>query len=245
VFDTATFRSKNMIAPCLGRAFGGALLLATLGIGSAQAALSIVPSVGGAPTGVTRWNLDVGSPAPAGVTVTLTPDAAFVTGSQSGLYAAPFLSGNNGVGFGPGGTDQPNGVDTTQYLTTGSTGAFANAMIEIAFSTPQRYFGLLWGSVDDYNTLEFFNGNVSVGVLTGLDVTPNAVGNQGEQGTFYVNINSTLDFDRLVFTSSQYAFEFDNIAFNQDEVSIPEPTTLGLLGAGLIGLGLARRRRAG
>jgi hypothetical protein len=39
-----------------------------------------------------------------------------------------------------------------------------------------------------------------------------------------VNINSTLGFDSVVATSSQYAFEFDNVAYSATPV--PEPTTM-------------------
>jgi hypothetical protein len=42
-------------------------------------------------------------------------------------------------------------------------------------------------------------------------------------GTLYVNISFTGSdsFDKVVATSSQYAFEFDNVAFNV----VPEPST--------------------
>ena len=91
------------------------------------------------------------------------------------------------------------------------------------------YLGLLWGSVDTYNTLSFYNdhGTNFLGSITGSQVSSMANGDQGEQGTFYVNINSTVAFDTVVATSSQHAFEFDNVAFGSEQISsiAPEPST--------------------
>lgn len=215
----------------------------------ANAALMIVSSVGGAPTGVIKENFDSlplgsvgGVTVDTGIIVNFTPNAQAVTGSVGGQYAAPFLSGGNGLGFGPGGIDQPNGADATTYLTAGSTGPTPLAQVELILPIEAKYLGILWGSVDTYNTLSFYDGMTLVGTLTGSDVLASPVGNQGEEGTVYVNINSTLKFDRVVATSSQFAFEFDNVAFNDSPViGVPAPMSLALLGAGLLGLGVARR----
>jgi hypothetical protein len=208
----------------------------------AQANLMVDATVGGAPTGVNYANFDdlaLGSTGgtSGGINVSFTPDGKVVQGSQSGQYAAPYLSNSNGTLFGDSTTSGP---DATKYLTTG-TGS-----VTLAFGGPQMYLGLLWGSVDDYNTLTFYNGGSAVGSLTGLDVTASANGDQGVQGTFYVNVNSDTAFDRVVATSSQYAFELDNVAYNDSNVSVPEPGTLALFSLGLLGAGVgARRRRKG
>lgn len=218
--------------------------------------LSISSVNGGAPGGVILDNLDwlttngldaapntTGGLSPqSGMSVSFSPDGGAVEGNVSGINAAPFLSGNNGQGFGnpfPG-NDQPNGQDTTVYVTAGG---IQGSSVTFLLPSDERYFGLLWGSVDTYNTLEFYDSsNNLVGTLTGSDVTAFANGDQGAAGTFYVSINSDVAFNRVVATSSEHAFEIDNISFNQT-IPSPEPITLSLFGAGLAGLGLVRRRR--
>jgi MYXO-CTERM domain-containing protein len=238
------------------------LTAGVLAVGGASASpLTIFSSNGGAPTGAVRFNFDalaVGSGSPLVTTsvdgstqmqLVFNPQAGVVSGAQGGVYAPPVISGSNGIGFGAGGATQPNGATTTSYLTTGSTGAqgFANASMTFNLPFAAQYFGLLWGSVDTYNTLSFFDGTTLVGSITGSQVTSNATGNQGAMGTFYVNINSTVAFNRVVATSSQFAFEIENVALqrgpgNDPDVTVPTPAAFGLFGLGLLALAALRRR---
>ena len=92
----------------------------------ANATLTPSGSVGGAPTGVILDNLDwlalgsAGGTSSSGITVNFFGNAQAVTGAVGGQYAAPYLSGGNGTGFGS--PNQANGADATIYATSGSTG---------------------------------------------------------------------------------------------------------------------------
>jgi hypothetical protein len=107
-----------------------------------------------------------------------------------------------------------------------------------------EYFGLLWGSVDGYNTLSFYNGATLLFSFTGDQLLAGANGDQGVNGTLYANITTDgTAFNRVVATSSQYAFEFDNLAFSRDVPSVPDAgSTLLLLGVSLAGLRAWRKR---
>ncbi|WP_426960193.1 PEP-CTERM sorting domain-containing protein [Muricoccus radiodurans] len=238
-----SIEGKTMLRKAL---LGGVFASLAFAGGAQAAAIILGATTGGGPlAGSTRENFDGlaanGGTTATGIDVSFTPDGAAVTGSSSGFYAAPFLSGNNGDGFGAGGSNQALGVDATTYLTSGNTSNNGGngGTATLAFSMSQAYFGILWGSVDTYNTLTFLNDGIVTGTITGSDVINPANGNQGLGGTAYVNIYVQGGYDQVVLTSTQYAFEVDNVAY-----AVPEPTTLALFGAGLLGLGLARRRRS-
>jgi hypothetical protein len=206
-----------------------ACMLATCHV--ANATLTFNSLLGGnAPAGTSKFNFDDQTALPLGnvggvvssvsgpnatMTVSFVPDGQALAAAIQNVAAAPWLTPANGVGFGVGGGDQADGVDATTFLTTGT--GVGRAILTFA---PSKYFGLLWGSIDSYNSLDFYNGDTLIGTVTGSDVTSTPNGNQGAQGTRYVNIFSDATFNKVVMRSEQaYAFEFDNVA-------VPEPTTM-------------------
>lgn len=228
-------------------AFGMIFAFGASVMSSASMAATLSASVGGVPVGAGVYeNFDsltaTGGALPHGITVTFSGTGAGTVAQPNviGKYAAPVISGSNGTSFG---NLQANGPDATQYLSTGI------GQVTLQLDKYHQYFGLLWGSVDDYNTLSFYDGAKLLFNFTGRDVDSHANGNQGTAGTFYVNINSDTSFNRVVASSTRYGFEFDNVALavnprNPLAISpIPEPETYTMLLAGLTLVGVMVRRK--
>lgn len=164
-------------------------------------------------------------------------------GAACSSIASFNISGNAGITTGSSGTAAaPPTSNTSCYLTVPLTGGNGSAVWDSPGAN--NYLGLFWGSIDDYNSLEFLDAASNViGTVTGTNVIDAGAtfGDRISAGSNrYVNLflsGGSYSAVRLVSTS--FAFEVDNVAYAR----VPEPGTLALLGLGLVGLGVSRRRK--
>jgi hypothetical protein len=174
-----------------------------------------------------------------------TTGAEIVNGSVAGQYQAPLMSG---------------GRDTTNYLSVfGGT----TETITLKSGILGQVFGLYIGSLDTYNTIQFYSGNTLLtwsnlggsGTVTGTNIA-NATGLVASQypntddpnANRYVFFSSDTPFTKIVLGSSNNSFEVDNLALAYTgslSQSVPEASTWVMMILGFVSVGLVGYRRTG
>jgi len=195
----------------------GALALA-LSAGAATAATISIASL--ADTTAMLGSLSATSVVlPSGVT---SSNLKKVSNSIGGQFRSPFEA--LGVG----------NYESIEYFTVGSPVPNNINPATLTFGKDQTSFSMLWGSIDTWNVLQFFNNNVLTFTATGnVNVNPAT-----QIDAYFVSIGSIL-FDKVVFTSNTAAFEVSNI----QTTPVPVPAAGLLLIGALGGLAFLRRRR--
>ena len=143
--------------------------------------------------------------------------------------------------------------DTTAYFTVGPTDG---GPASIALAQKANYFGFFTGSLDGHNLVQFYLNNAVVDAFTGTQINqvafPGAATNGDRSRSTYVNYFPTsgttqVFFDKVVYSSSDNAFETDNHTFGQATPEqlgrVPEPGLIALLGIAGFALLASRRRQ--
>jgi hypothetical protein len=138
--------------------------------------------------------------------------------------------------------------DSTQYLALGFS---TRNSVTLNFGREMDYFGLYWGSTDDYNDIAFLDKSGKVlASYTGADIAGDANGDQIADTTnayihFFSDVENGQTFNSVVLFSNGNSFESDNHAYRNAAAptGVPEPTTLlGLVLSGSV-VGICKHRQ--
>ena len=151
---------------------------------------------------------------------------------------APFFTGST-----PNSNANPTGISDS-YMAVG--GAGVPELITLTFDSPLRYLGFLFGTADQYNHLLLFNDDDLVSDYTGEQLIPPGNGTVGDQAYVNMYFSRNAKVDKVEFLSGVAAMEVANISFQERCERgnvVPEPTTFGFIGVGLIGLTWLKRKK--
>jgi hypothetical protein len=150
----------------------------------------------------------------------------------------------------------PNWVQEPAGFPSNGTNYFGAAeyLNPETFSVNKGFFNSLSvyiGSLDTYNTISFYSGATEVATYTGSQLAtmaglspPGSSPTDGNDNRrYFFTFAAADDVNKVVFSSSAPAFEFDNIAAAVS--GVPEPATwaMMILGFGFVGFMLRGGRR--
>ena len=113
----------------------------------------------------------------------------------------------------------------------------ANSSATYNLGTATNKVEFVWGSVDSFNLVKFYQGATLVDFVTGGNVI--AEGAYSGFSFAQVMITANSLFDRIEFSSTQNAFEIGNLKISV----VPLPAALPLYGAGVALLGFMGWRK--
>jgi hypothetical protein len=187
--------------------FGGLIAAAALAIGLAGAAPAATVTFGAMPA-----------------TNTLNPLATTKSGNVEENVAGTV----GGIRLSPG----AGSADAATNVFTAVEIGFA----EYAFNTLKNSLSFVWGSPDNFNSVEFYRGGNLIDTVIGTGDGKNVA----LPTATFTAIGDGLGFDAVRFVSARKSFEFGNVSV----AAIPVPAAGLLLLTAVGGIAALRRRKA-
>ncbi len=174
-----------------------------------------------------------------GAPLTLTfPGAGTATLSGAGSIASVTAGSTNGAGR--------YGTSPTNYWSVNANGGFT-----IDLSDPTAAFGFFGIDIGDFGEQLRITLNDTAGTVIDPAHTLGSVGSTDGSVFFFGLIGTTPadTFTQIAFSTASgdgdvFAFDDMTIGSPTQVVPIPEPASIAILGMGLVGLGVMRRRKA-
>ena len=175
----------------------------------------------------------------ADITTGLTPNSLLINGAP---YPVSTLVYPGGAGFSELSSNPWGAANPFQYSATLNGSVYAgiwNGAATYNYTSPQSDFSILWGTIDYNNAVDFFGQNgTPLGTLVGADLAtaaalydPNYTWANGVDITVQI---STPYYSLVTIGGPNLTFEYANLVSASG--SVPEPSTIVLLGVGLAAL---------
>jgi hypothetical protein len=212
------------------QSFKAAILSTVLALGASAAQATTITFDGIAPAGTYAYYYPGAAFTPtAGYTMSFTGQTAFIF--DTAFYASNSYYASNG-------TDYLRLYQSTTTLKNSSGALFSVNSIDLANSYTST------ATASPYNATATLTGTFADGktVTTSYVLSNNNFASTNDYTTAllagFTNLTS------FTIAATGYNLNVDNIVINQAAANVPEPASVALLGLGLAGFAVARRRKA-
>ncbi len=138
--------------------------------------------------------------------------------------------------------DSSYGYNSTgRYLDNGSYGSHGFGTMDMEFAGGTDAFGFNWSMAESWADWTLTAYDAAHTIIESWSLPSTGSSSAGE---FFGISASGIATASLSWTGNYDWISIDNFSYTTEAASVPEPSIIALFGAGLVGLGFARRRKS-